>query len=77
MTRQYEDTVQPEIAPCADCGVLVDEGDASWDDDERLCDDCALARGEAAADEPDEPRCVNAHDRCFMGGSCPYCEVRP
>ena len=18
--------------------------------------------------------CVNAHDRCFMGGPCPYCE---
>ena len=29
-----------------------------------------------AADELPEPRCVNAHDRCFMGGPCPYCEAR-
>lgn len=20
------------------------------------------------------PRCVGAHDRCFLGGPCPYCE---
>lgn len=20
-------------------------------------------------------KCVNAHDRCFEGGTCPYCEV--
>jgi hypothetical protein len=20
--------------------------------------------------------CVNAHDRCYEGGTCPYCEVR-
>lgn len=42
MTLQYEDTVQPEIAPCADCGVLVDEGDCCWIEgsDDRLCEDC-------------------------------------
>jgi len=22
-----------------------------------------------------EPVCVNAHDRCYEGGPCPYCEV--
>jgi len=22
-----------------------------------------------------EPVCVNAHDRCYEGGLCPYCEV--
>ena len=45
MTLRYEDTVQPEIAPCADCGVLVDEADiAAWDGDRRLCDECAAAR---------------------------------
>lgn len=38
---EYEDTVQPEIAPCADCGVLVDELDACWvNDDDRVCEDC-------------------------------------
>jgi len=31
-----------------------------------------LARLEVA--EADT-KCVNAHDRCFMGGPCPYCEV--
>lgn len=20
--------------------------------------------------------CVNAHDRCYEGGPCPYCEIR-
>jgi hypothetical protein len=24
-----------------------------------------------------EVRCVNAHDRCYEGGSCPYCEPDP
>ena len=24
--------------------------------------------------EPDT-RCVSAHDRCYYGGPCPYCEV--
>lgn len=39
---RYEDTVQPEIAPCADCGVLVDELDAGWwCGDDRYCADCA------------------------------------
>ncbi len=41
---RYEDTVQPEIAPCADCGVLVDELDCEWEGSERLCGDCASAR---------------------------------
>jgi hypothetical protein len=22
-----------------------------------------------------EPVCVNAHDRCYEGGACPYCEI--
>jgi len=22
-----------------------------------------------------EPKCVNAHDLCWQGGLCPYCEV--
>ena len=22
-----------------------------------------------------EVKCVNAHDRCFMGGPCPLCEL--
>lgn len=26
-------------------------------------------------EEQIEPRCVNAHDRCYLGGPCPYCEV--
>lgn len=42
---RYEDTVQPEIAPCADCGVLVEESQADWDGDDRRCEDCAVARG--------------------------------
>ncbi len=38
---EYEDTVQPEIAPCAGCGILVDEGDVyGWAGDDRLCLDC-------------------------------------
>lgn len=20
--------------------------------------------------------CVNAHDRCYLGGPCPWCEIR-
>ena len=24
-----------------------------------------------------EPVCVNAHDRCYEGGPCPYCEPKP
>lgn len=44
MTPRYEDTVQPEIAPCADCGVLVDEMRADFEGDERRCEDCAVAR---------------------------------
>lgn len=28
-------------------------------------------RGEIVA----ETKCVNAHDRCFLGGPCPYCEI--
>lgn len=23
-----------------------------------------------------QPRCVNAHDRCYLGGPCPYCEIK-
>jgi hypothetical protein len=23
-----------------------------------------------------EAVCVNAHDRCYLGGDCPYCEIR-
>lgn len=48
---QYEDTVQPEIAPCVGCGVLVDETNVyGWADDGRLCLDCvdAMAGDEAA-----------------------------
>lgn len=42
---RYEDTVQPEIAPCADCDVLVDEMDAcGWSGDDRYCADCAEDR---------------------------------
>ena len=43
MTR-YEDTVQPESAPCADCGVLGDEMDANVEEfectGEFVCDGC-------------------------------------
>ena len=55
MTR-YEDTVQPEIAPCADCGVLVDEGDVDlleldavgdW-----ICGDCAGSKTIARSVRP-------------------------
>lgn len=28
----------------------------------------------AAGHTPDV-KCVNAHDRCYEGGPCPYCEV--
>ena len=68
MTR-YEDTVQPEIAPCADCGVLVDE---LWDygrDGEILCEDCAES---ILGDEPDD----DPEMLCWQGGPCPYCEPR-
>lgn len=41
---EYEDTVQPEIAPCAGCGVLVDELDAEFDGDERRCGGCVEDR---------------------------------
>lgn len=70
---QYEDTVQPETAPCADCGVLVDE---LWDygsEGEVLCEDCAEC---ILGDDEPEVRCINAHDLCWQGGPCPYCEPR-
>lgn len=42
MTR-YEDTVEPEIAPCGcGCGERVDESDAVWLDGRRYTEDCAL-----------------------------------
>lgn len=36
----YEDTVRPEVEPCDRCGVNVDEGDACWLAEYRLCDAC-------------------------------------
>lgn len=40
----YEQTVEPEIAPCDDCGMLVDEGDIVPIDGEWLCESCAEDR---------------------------------
>lgn len=46
MTR-YEDTVQPESAPCAcGCGENVDELDAVWLGGERYTEVCALEKVE-------------------------------
>lgn len=46
MTR-YEDTVEPEIAPCGcGCGELVDELDGVWLDGRRFTEACALDRVE-------------------------------
>lgn len=44
MTLQYEDTIEPEIAPCDDCGMLVDEGDVHRIDGDWLCESCAEMR---------------------------------
>lgn len=52
MTR-YEDTVEPEIAPCPDCGVLVDELDVVRVGGDRLCDDCAQAQIACTGQVPD------------------------
>lgn len=40
----YESTVEPEIAPCQDCGILVDEADVVRVDGDWLCEDCAAAQ---------------------------------
>ena len=45
---RYEDTVQLEVAPCVDCGVLVDELFAEFWGDDRLCTDCGEERREKA-----------------------------
>lgn len=39
----YEQTVRPEIEPCDECGVLVDEIHAHYLAWLRLCDDCCDA----------------------------------
>ena len=51
---RYEDTVQAEIAPCADCGALVDETDANVEEfectGEIVCNDCRDDRAERRAE---------------------------
>jgi len=46
MTLQYEDTIEPEIAPCTDCGILTDESDVIRIDGDWLCESCAEAQRE-------------------------------
>ena len=43
---------------------------------ETLRECLAIVEREAAEEDEPEPRCVNAHDRCYggAGGPCPYCE---
>jgi formylmethanofuran dehydrogenase subunit E len=53
MTLQYEDTVEPEIAPCDDCGILVDEGDVIRIDGDWLCESCAEAQMQSTGQVPD------------------------
>lgn len=49
---RYEDTVQPEIAPCVGCGVLVDETNVyGWADDGRLCLECVDAMARDGAEQ--------------------------
>lgn len=73
---QYEDTVEPEQAPCEDCGEMVDEGAVIRIDGDWLCESCGEAQRAFGGGDGSEVRCVNAHDRCYEGGPCPYCEPR-
>jgi hypothetical protein len=58
---------QPNTAadPCALCG-------RDWPESSGVA--TAPATTEDASMAGVEVRCVNAHDRCHEGGSCPYCE---
>lgn len=40
----YEQTVEPEIAPCDDCGILTDEADVIRVDGDWLCESCGGAQ---------------------------------
>jgi formylmethanofuran dehydrogenase subunit E len=53
MTLQYEDTVEPEIAPCDDCGMLVDEGEVIRLDGDWLCESCGEAQMACTGQAPD------------------------
>ena len=48
MSIGYDETVIPEIAPCLDCGVMVDEGDVDLleldSSGDWICTDCADQR---------------------------------
>ena len=50
--------------------MTPEEADDHWSEH----GDMTPAEVAAREAERNEPRCVNAHDRCYEGGPCPYCE---
>lgn len=84
-----------QFMKCPECGGVaeaecVDVGVGLYIKDEYECscgyNSAADGRANVATYDdwfPDqsagEPRCVNAHDRCYggAGGPCPYCETTP